>query len=413
MMTIISMTTGILLFDVYRLQPSSCHTMKTLIAQYVVHKLIYVIGSIVHLSFKWQTKNCKRQQEDLLMRVIKQNRNTKCAQKLGIDKTKSVSQFLSKVPLTSYEDYKHLVNEVETLGVENVFFPGKVNYLAATSGTTSGKSKIFPKNWGLFRKHTGPWFLMQQKCLLQLPGNNLLRKTIAVRAYPKFYHSKSGIKSGPIYGIAADNSLMFYVVPKRCGKISNEEDVIYINLVFGLLEEKIGNLFFSTSTLALTFFKTLEKKWKCICEDIQHGTISNLVEVPCDLRDIFLQSLNGGNSERADLLRKEFQRGFEALVPRIWPECHAIFCISTGTFQTAAKILKDKYLGDVPIFSLYHVSTETAYGLNFDLKNDDHSYVALTSLNFFEFIPEGEIENDMPKTILANQVSVILHYLFI
>ena len=329
------MATGILLFDVYRLQPSSSHTLKTLISQYVAHKLIYFIGSLVHLSFKWQSKNCKRQQEELLIRIIKQNRSTECAQKLGIDKTNSVSEFVTNLPLTSYADYKDLANEVETLGSENVFFPGKADYLAATSGTSSGKSKLFPKSWKSFRRRTGPWFLMQQKCLLQTPGNNLLRRTIAVRTYPKFFHSKSGIKSGPISGIAAGVSLMFYVVPKQGANFSNEEDAIYTNLVFGLLEEKIGNLFFPTSTLALTFFKTLEKKWKSICDDIQHGTISNLVQVPRESRDVFLQNLNGGNSERANQLRQEFQRGFGAVVPRIWTECPAIFCISTGTFETA------------------------------------------------------------------------------
>ena len=332
---VILLTTGILLFDVYRLKPSSSHTWKTLISQYAVHKLIFIIGSFLHVSFKWQTKNCKTQQEALLLRIIKRNKNTKCAQKLVVNKITSVSEYVTNIPLTSYVDYGDLVNEVETLGSENVFFPEKADYLAVTSGTSGGKSKIFAKSLDIFRKYTGPWFLMEQKCLLQTPGNKLLRKTISIRTHPNFYYSKSGIKSGSIAGIAANVSLMFYVVPNEAGKLSSEDDSIYINLVFGLLEENLGNLFFSTATQGLTIFKTLEKKWKSICHDIEHGTISNLVKVPCDLRNIFLQNLNGGNSERANILRKEFQRGFRAIVPRIWPECTALFCISTGTFQTA------------------------------------------------------------------------------
>ena len=58
----------------------------------------------------------------------------------------------------------------------------------------------------------------------------------------------------------------------------------------------------------------------------------------------------------------------------------------------------------MPIYSPYHVSTETAYGFNLGLKRDDHSYVALATLNFFEFIPEDEIYNDKPKTVLVHQV---------
>ena len=124
------------------------------------------------------------------------------------------------------------------------------------------------------------------------------------------------------------------MVPKRSGKTSNEADIIYINLVFGLSDEKIGNLVFPTATLALTFLKTLEKNWKSVCDDIQNGTISNLVKIPCDLRETFLQNLKVGNSERAEALKLEFQKGFEAVVPRIWPRCPALICISSGTFQT-------------------------------------------------------------------------------
>ena len=155
-LTIISLTSGILLFDIYWLHPSSSHTLKTFLSQYAVHKLLFVIGSMVQLSFKKRSKNCRRQQEELLMRIIKQNKNTKCAQKMGINKVNSVLEFVTKVPLTTYADYKELVNEVETFGSENVFFPGKTDYLAATSGTSSGKSKTFPKKMDIFPKTHWP-----------------------------------------------------------------------------------------------------------------------------------------------------------------------------------------------------------------------------------------------------------------
>ena len=87
---------------------------------------------------------------------------------------------------------------------------------------------------------------------------------VSSTVYPKFSYSKSGIKSGPVAGLAADFSMDFYVTPKRGGKTTAEQDMMYINLVFGLLEEKICNLFFPTASLALTFFRTLEKSWKSI-----------------------------------------------------------------------------------------------------------------------------------------------------
>ena len=333
-LAIMSLSAGLLLLDINRLRPTGSHTISSLISQYTTHKIFYLIGSILHLSFNRQSANCRRHQEILLKKIIRQNKNTKCGQKFQIDGVKTVKDFRVKVRLTTYSDYREFANEILNVGSENVFFPGKTDYLAFTSGTTCGKSKVFPKNGRLMMKKMGLLMVLQQKCLLQVPRNNLLRKWLTVRVYPSFFYSKSGIKCGPVSGIAADRSLNFYVTPKKGRKASKEVDAIYINLVFGLLEEKICNLFFPTATLALTFFRTLEKSWRAICDDIENGTISNCIDISSDLRTSFQELLNGGNPERAAALRNEFQKGFEAIVPRIWVWCPALFCISSGTYQT-------------------------------------------------------------------------------
>ena len=61
-------------------------------------------------------------------------------------------------------------------------------------------------------------------------------------------------------------------------------------------------------------------------------------------------------------------------------------------------------MGHVPVISPYHAGTETLYGFNFDLTSKICSYVALTTLNFYEFIHEEEIEKDYPEAVLAHQV---------
>lgn len=405
-LTVTSLITCALLFDIYRLQPATSHTITSLISQYTLHKLFYFIGSLLHYSFNRKSQNCGKHQELLLKQILRQNKNTKCAQKFKLGSIKTIQDFITQVPLTSYDHYRELAQEVETSGGENVFFPGKADYLALTSGTSCGISKVFPKSLAILRSFAGPVMFLQQKCLLQVPRNNLLRKWLAVRVYPKFSYSKSGIKSGPVAGLAADFSMDFYVTPKRGGKTTAEQDMMYINLVFGLLEEKICNLFFPTASLALTFFRTLEKSWKSICDDIETGTISNHINISSDLRILFEKQLNGGRPDRADSLRHEFRKGFETIVPRIWRCCPALFCISSGTFQTPAKVLKDRYLGHVPILSPYHAGTEAIYGFNFELKSNDCSYVALTTLNFFEYIPEEETEKPLPATVLAHEVEI-------
>ena len=63
-------------------------------------------------------------------------------------------------------------------------------------------------------------------------------------------------------------------------------------------------------------------------------------------------------------------------------------------------------MGHVPVISPYHAGTETMYGFNIELNSTYCSYVALTTLNFFEFIPEEEIDKEIPTTVLAHEVKL-------
>ena len=329
-----SLSAGVVLMDIHRLRPTGSHTIPSLLSQYASHKLFYTIGSLIHLSFNRQSRDCGRYQEVLLKQIIQQNKNTSCGHKFKIESVKTVEDYQKTVPLTTYNDYKELAEEVQTIDSENIFFPGKSDYLAFSSGTTSGKSKVFPKSVSSFMRKLGPFGFLQQKCLLQVPSNNWLRKWLALRHYPVFFYSESGIKCGPVYGMAVEKSINCYVTPKTCRRTTKEDHTIYINLVFGLLEEKICNLFFPTAGVALAFFRTLEKSWEAICYDIENGTISNGADIPTELIKNCQKHLNGGNPKRAESLRHEFRKGFDAIVPRVWDTCPALFCISSGSFET-------------------------------------------------------------------------------
>ena len=74
------------------------------------------------------------------------------------------------------------------------------------------------------------------------------------------------------------------------------------------------------------------------------------------------------------------------------------------TFSLQADILKRKYLGHIPILSTTHGGTEALHGINLDVMSDDVIYTFMTLANFFEFIPEMDIDESNPTTVLAHQV---------
>lgn len=318
-----------------RLKPGKSYKLHAVFLRYAVQKGLRFIGYLVHKRLKTMSTDIQSQQNDLVLKILGRNSDTDVGRAIGIDKVKSAEDFRQMIPLTTYKLYEPFINEIEQTESKNVFFHGNVDYIAWTSGTTSGKSKRFPKSVSLLRKTSAIWLILAQRCLISVPGNQFIRKWLAVRYCPPLWRSKSGIKCGPISGLASNYSLNSYVVPDIANSFMDEEKIIYINLVFGLKYPDICNLFFSTTEMALQFFQTLERTWKEICDDIEKGTVSEIRigKLPTKVVDILRKSLGGGDPKRAYLLRKEFEMGFKGIVPRVWPECPGLFCLATGSFQ--------------------------------------------------------------------------------
>lgn len=295
---------------------------------------MYFAGILLLKRLKKLEQDVRKHQQELLDSIFKANLETKVARHFALHTVSNIEEFRTKVPLTSYKHYEEFAQDVRENGSENVFFPGHADYVAMTSGTTGGKSKHFPKSLKIMRSTSGKWILLSQKCFLDIKNNNYLRKWLCVRATPKTWYCPSGIRTGPISGIASSYSLNPYVVPSLVNEIHNEEDVIYLNLVFGLKSNDICNLFFSTAHMALCFFQVLERRWEEICDDIESGTITKDLLISDEKRLSLSQYLNGKDTERAEVLRTEFQFGFNNIVPRIWPDCPGLFCLATGSFQT-------------------------------------------------------------------------------
>ncbi|XP_053384537.1 uncharacterized protein LOC123537398 [Mercenaria mercenaria] len=396
----------LLVLDIVRLRPGKCHQLHGVLLQYVVQKALSLVGFFVSRKLDSMSENIQVHQDILLRKILEQNSDTDVGKMIGIDKVESVKDFRTMIPLTAYHVYEKFVNKIEENGSENVFFPGKVDYIAWTSGTSAGRSKKFPKSISILRQTSAKWLLLAQRCFTNLPRNHFIRKWLAVRCAPNTWRSKSGIRCGPISGLASNYSLNFYVVPDIAKDFKDEETVIYVNLVFGLKYPDICNLFFSTAQMALSFFQILERKWEHICDDIESGTLSDIQNLSTNEVNILTQSLGGRDAKRAEFLRNEFEKGFIGIVPRVWPDCPGLFCLATGSFQTQADVVRERYLGSVPIFSPFHAGTESFYGINLHLGEPEVTYTFMVPFNYFEFIPVEHIEDENPETLLCNELRV-------
>src|SRR4051794_19654454 len=85
-----------------------------------------------------------RVQERTLLGLARKARGTRFGRDHGFDAIRSVADFQRAVPLRTYEDTWRLYFRDQYPIFDNLTWPGRIPYLALTSGTTQGTTKYIP-----------------------------------------------------------------------------------------------------------------------------------------------------------------------------------------------------------------------------------------------------------------------------
>ena len=83
-------------------------------------------------------------QERTLLRLVHQARGTRFGRDHGFAAIRSVADFQQAVPLRLYEDLWTSYLRDQYPIFDNLTWPGRIPYLALTSGTTQGATKYIP-----------------------------------------------------------------------------------------------------------------------------------------------------------------------------------------------------------------------------------------------------------------------------
>ncbi len=98
-------------------------------------------------------KNAWEIQERVFNHLIEKGIYTQYGQKYSYNKIKKIEEFQRQVPLVHYEDLYTWIKKIRQ-EEKDVLWPGKVRWLARSSGTTNDKSKFIPiTNDSLYKCH--------------------------------------------------------------------------------------------------------------------------------------------------------------------------------------------------------------------------------------------------------------------
>ncbi|XP_071098139.1 uncharacterized protein [Haliotis cracherodii] len=403
LMGLLMLVTSYVFLHAASLSPARRHSLKTLYKQYIFRKNQVKTVTKARQTF-YQILRCTQSSQESTLRDILENcSNTIYGREHNFSNIKTISEFRSQHKLTVHENYYRYVR-MALEGKCDLLFPGTVDFLTVTSGTTSGKSKTIPRNRRQFVKTVILAGQAARAAMLRIPGLQTLKLCHDVRMVEAPKTIRPGVLTGPASSIDYPLSA-FAVSPLAVYKIDTEEDCIYVHAFFGLKEQDINSMEFLTSSIALSFFRVIEENVERLCEEIEHGTLSRKLNLNDDIREE-LQAQIQPDPEQAAFVRKTLMNGCENIVQKLWPSCVMLKYTSTGSFQHAAEMLRQKYIGDLPVSSSMHIASEALYGVCVDAPGDDThvEYTIIPQEHFYEFIPEEHVDEEQPDTLLATEV---------
>lgn len=119
----------------------------------------------------------KEQQQTILKELLSKAQSTEFGRKYGFVKIEGYQQFCREIPVQTYSSIQPAVEQLKR-GTENIYWPGRVNQFAVSSGT-SGKGKHIPvtkeriKSDRRFMRKIALSYLKQRPNLLNILGSHL------------------------------------------------------------------------------------------------------------------------------------------------------------------------------------------------------------------------------------------------
>ena len=335
----------------------------------------------------------------LLLKIIDENKNTEIGRKYDFASIKTVKDYIKKVPFSQYEDYENDIKRIMQ-GEKDILFSREITHFATSSGS-SGEPKYVPmclEAEQLFAAYThGLCFAVMDKEI----GENMIEGRGVSFTEVRFKPTENGISTGAVSGKVRyqhkDNENIVYTTPMCISYPKGKMNFPYLHLRFALMEEDLSFITCTFMTAAADTFKYLEDNWQILVEDIAQGTISSDVRVPFSVREEVLPLLKP-MEKRAKFLKEEFEKGFDGILPRIWPKLKFLFGIGGGSFKVYTEKVK-RYLGDVKIHYSVYSASEGIFAA--PIKSNTEDMVLIPFSNFYEF---REINDESGKTVTLDKL---------
>ena len=329
--------------------------------------------SLFHTVVSWILKKRKYQidlfvkhpievQEEVLYDLLSEARGTSIGRQYDFGSIKSYEVFAERVPIRQYESIEPLI-ERNRRGEQNVFWPGKIQWFAKSSGTTNAKSKFIPVSDEAL-----------DDCHFKA-GKDMLCLYINNNEDTEIFKGK-GLRLGGSSAVYEDNDTYF-------GDLSA---IIIENMPF-----------WADISSAPSQKTALMSEWETKMDAIVHETIQEDIT-----------SLAGVPSWMLVLLNRVLEVTGKQNLLQVWPNLEVYFHGGVNF-----KPYREQYEKLIPKKDFRYYETYNASEGFFAIQDQNDSDELLLMLDygiFYEFIPMDRFEGEDSKAIPLEQVELGRNY---
>ena len=351
------------------------------------------------------TKDPMKVQEEFLLKLLDDNKDTEYGRKHGFANIHSIEEYRQSVPVTTYDDYAPYIERMSEKGERDLITAYDLALYNKSSGSI-GTPKRIPmtkKAIEIFMMYNASY---EAGILARCFGSSLAGgRTISLTlSNPDLKFMADGVPFGSLSDTSTLQAKPFwtklFTSPIAASFAVTGTDTRYLHARYALIDPAPTRITCSFMSFTLEFFRYIESNWEMLVDDIEKGTIDESVELPENVRTELTKELVPDPS-RAKELRDIFSRGFdEPFVPKVWKNLKVISGAATGTFKEYTAKMQERYTGSIPISRRGVSASEGAFSVSIGLDSCDS--VLLSDSVFFEFLPEGE--EDISKLVTLDKL---------
>ena len=342
--------------------------------------------------------------EELLMRILADNRDTEYGQKNGFGDIHSIREYQEKVPYTTYDDYAPYLERMVNGGEKNLITAYPVIQYAETSGSIGVQKRIplTDRAMEVYQSYSG----IRMFALAARHYREKLGKRIPTGRGLNAMEVESGtMADGTPKGSVSGSAIrkfkpvmpFFLTSPIPVIFPTGGLNMQYMRIRFALEDRDMSYMVSSFMTNLSDMLNFMKNNWEMLADDIEHGTVNPDMVKSREALEPILPYLKK-RPKRAAELREIFREGFdEPIVPKLWPKLSYVSAIGTGGFAVYADKVK-QFIGDIPVDYSVYAASEGIFASASAM--DDPKYDLLTDSCFFEFLPaDGSGDEAHPLTL--------------